>query len=150
MEEPAQAVVDEYVKKGVFEKNEGAIICRLTPKIKTPALVRKSDSTSLYMTWDLALASAKFDQYNIERSLYVVGTEQKFHFQQLFATLGKMGYDRAKDCRHVAYELVMLPEGKMSSRNGTAIPLHTLQQSVCDVIAARIDEGDQGRSSGAR
>ena len=143
MEEPAQAVVDEYVETGVFEKNEGAIICRLTPKIKTPALVRKSDGTSLYMTWDLALASAKFDQYNIERSLYVVGTEQKFHFQQLFATLGKMWYDRAKDCRHVAYELVMLPEGKMSSRNGTAIPLHTLQQSVCDVIAARIDEGDR-------
>lgn len=143
MESPAQAVVDEYLSKEVFEQNDGAIICRLTPKIKTPALVRKSDGTSLYMTWDLALASAKFDQYNIERSLYVVGTEQKFHFQQLFATLSKMGYARAKDCRHVAYELVMLPEGKMSSRNGTAIPLHTLRQSVCDVIAARIDDGER-------
>ena len=58
MEETAQAVVDEYVE-GVFEKEtRGAIICRLTPKIKTPALVRKSDGTSLYMTWDLALAGA--------------------------------------------------------------------------------------------
>ena len=143
MEAPANLVVDDYLARGIFEESEGATVCHLGPKIKTPAMVRKSDGTSLYMTWDLALASAKFDAYNIERSLYVVGTEQKFHFQQLFATLAKMGYERAQDCRHVAYELVMLPEGKMSSRNGTAIPLNTLQQSVCDVIAARLVDGDR-------
>jgi arginyl-tRNA synthetase len=143
MEEPANQLVDQYLEKGVFEMSDGAIVCHLAPEIKTPAMVRKSDGTSLYMTWDLSLASAKFDGFGIERSLYVVGTEQKFHFKQLFATLTRMGYERASDCRHIAYELVMLPEGKMSSRKGTAIPLHTLQQSVCDAIAERIDGGDR-------
>jgi arginyl-tRNA synthetase len=140
MEQPANILVDQYLEQGVFKVDDGAVICPLQPKIKTPAMVRKSDGSSLYMTWDLALASAKFDGYGIERSLYVVGTEQKFHFQQLFATLEKMGYARAKDCRHVSYELVMLPEGKMSSRNGTAVPLHQLRETVSQAIETRMDE----------
>ncbi|MEZ4236982.1 MAG: arginine--tRNA ligase, partial [Myxococcota bacterium] len=113
----------------------------LQPDLDVPALVRKSDGTSLYLTWDLALAKQKFDEHDIQRSLYVVGSEQKFHFKQLFLTLQRMGYERAADCEHVAYELVVLPEGKMSSRKGTAIPLHTLQQEVSAAIRERMQDG---------
>ncbi len=140
LEEPAQALVDRYLEKGVFTRSEGAVICDLRPDLDTPALVRKSDGTSLYMTWDLALARRKFDEWKIDRSLYVVGSEQRFHFRQLFLTLARMGYERARDCRHVAYELVQLPDGKMSSRKGTAIPLHVLRAAVTDAIRSRLKE----------
>lgn len=139
MEAPANVIVDDLIEEGVFTKSDGAIVCDLTPDLDVPALVRKSDGTSLYMTWDLALAKVKFDDYGIEKSLYVVGSEQKFHFKQLFLALDRMGYDRASDCRHVAYELVQLPEGKMSSRKGTAIPLHTLRTAVADAIRERLE-----------
>lgn len=143
LEEAGQAVVDEYLKKGVFEESRGAIICDLEDVKLVPALVRKSDGASLYMTWDLALAKAKFDQFGIERSMYVVAAEQNLHFQQLFATLRKMGYERAEDCRHVSYQLVMLPEGKMSSRKGTAIPFHLLRSQVLDAIESKMREEDR-------
>ncbi len=138
LEEAGNAVVDEYLEKGVFVESQGAIICDLEDKKMPPALVRKSDGSSLYMTWDLALAQEKFDKFDIETSMYVVAAEQTLHFQQLFASLEKMGYQRAKDCRHVSYELVMLPEGKMSSRKGTAIPLSELRESIIASIEAKM------------
>jgi len=140
MEAPAQAIVDTYLEKGIFEISDGAAICDLKPDEDVPALVRKRDGTSLYMTWDLSLASRKFDEFGVDRSDYVVGSEQRFHFRQLFLTLKRMGYARAKDCRHIHYELVMLPDGvKMSSRNGTAIPLYTLQSAVREMIEQRLN-----------
>ncbi len=148
LEEPGNKVVDDYMAKGVFEESQGAIICDLSEDKLVPALVRKSDGTSLYMTWDLALAREKFDKFDIERSLYVVASEQTFHFQQLFATLRRMGYERAKDCRHVSYELVMLPDGKMSSRKGTAIPLGELRQQVLDSIKKKMREEHRAERKG--
>ncbi len=142
VEAPAARIVDAELAKGVFSLSNGAIVCDLQPDLDVPALVRKSDGTSLYLTWDLALAKQKFDEHDIERSLYVVGSEQRFHFQQLFLTLARMGYARAADCEHVAYELVVLPEGKMSSRKGTAIPLHALREELSAVIAERVPGGD--------
>ncbi|MDF1701225.1 MAG: arginine--tRNA ligase, partial [Planctomycetota bacterium] len=147
LEEAGNKVVDDYLDKGVFVESQGAIISDLTEQKLPVCLVRKSDGSSLYMTWDLALARQKFDEFDIEQSLYVVGAEQTLHFQQLFATLGKMGYDRAKDCRHVSYELVMLPEGKMSSRNGTAIPLHELRRRVSEAIRAKMQAEDRSDRS---
>ena len=139
MEAPANAIVDHFLAQGVLEVSDGAIVCDLQPDLDVPAMVRKSDGTSLYMTWDLALAKVKFEDFGIQRSLYVVGSEQRFHFKQLFLALDRMGYPRAGDCRHVSYELVVLPEGKMSSRKGSAIPLYRLQSVVCEAIAARLD-----------
>jgi len=130
LEQAGQRIVDEYLEQGVFVPSQGAIICDLEQEKLGAALVRKSDGTSLYLTWDLVLAREKFDRFDVERSLYVVGSEQAHHFRQLFATLAHMGYERAKDCRHVSYELVMLPEGKMSSRKGTAVPFGKLRAEV--------------------
>lgn len=138
LEEAGKRIVDEYLEKGVFEPSQGAIICDLSDEGLGAALVRKSDGTSLYLTWDLVLAREKFDRYAIERSLYVVGSEQSHHFRQLFATLRRMGYERARDCRHVAYELVMLPEGKMSSRRGTSIGSDELRTEVERAIDAKM------------
>ncbi len=140
LEAAGNKVVDDGLAEGVFVESQGAIISDLESDSLPVALVRKSDGSSLYMTWDLALARRKFDEFNVEQSIYVVGSEQTLHFKQLFATLGKMGYERAKDCRHVSYELVMLPEGKMSSRKGTAIPFHQLRTRVLDAIRAKMAE----------
>jgi arginyl-tRNA synthetase len=144
MEGPASEIVDRYLAQGVFVESDGAIICDLCPDLQVPALLRKRDGTSLYMTWDLALAARKFDQFELDRALYVVGAEQRLHFQQLFLTLQRMGYARAKDCQHVAYELVTLPDGKMSARKGTAVPLSVLRREVAEVIAHRL-EGERSR-----
>lgn len=143
MEEEGRRTVDEYLARGVFEESQGAIIVDLQDEKLPPALVRKRDGASLYMTWDLALARRKFDGFGVETSIYVVGAEQTLHFQQLFATLRKMGYERAADCRHVAYELVMLPEGKMSSRKGTAIPFHELRLRVRQAIEDKMRAEDR-------
>jgi arginyl-tRNA synthetase len=143
LEEPGQRIVDEFLERGVFELSQGAIICNLEAQKLGPALVRKTDGTSLYLTWDLVLARRKFDEFKVERSLYVVGAEQTYHFQQLFATLGRMGYERAKDCRHVAYELVMLPDGKMSSRKGRVITFDQVRGLLAQAIRERMQSGDQ-------
>ncbi|MCA9573426.1 MAG: arginine--tRNA ligase, partial [Myxococcales bacterium] len=148
VEHEGQAIVDEQLLKGVFVESQGAIICDLTEEGLGACLVRKGDGASLYMTWDLALARRKFDDFDVERSMYVVGSEQRHHFQQLFATLARMGYERAKDCRHVAYELVMLPSGKMSSRKGTAIPLHVLWDTVRDAIRTRMESEGRDERAG--
>lgn len=148
LEEPGQRIVDEYLARGVFEPSQGAIICDLGAAKLGPALVRKSDGTSLYLTWDLVLARRKFDEFGIERSLYVVGAEQTYHFQQLFATLQRMGYERAKDCRHVAYELVMLPDGKMSSRKGRVITFDQVRRSLAQAIRERMESADREARAG--
>ena len=141
LEAAGQQIVDDGLAAGTFRVSEGAVVADLGEGFDKPALVRKRDGSSLYMTWDLALARRKFDEYGVDRSLYVVGSEQKLHFRQLFATLDRLGYG-SDTCAHVAYELVVLPTGKMSSREGTAIPLSTLQREVSAMIAAYMEEKD--------
>ena len=148
LEEAGLRIVDEFLAKGVFEESQGAIVCMLDDYKLGPALVRKSDGTSLYLTWDLVLARRKFDEFGVERSLYVVGSEQKYHFQQLFATLERMGYERAADCTHVAYELVMLPEGKMSSRKGKVVTFADVREEVLEAIRQRMREDERTDRSG--
>jgi arginyl-tRNA synthetase len=138
LEAAGNAVVDEFLAKGVFVESQGAIISDLEDAGLPVALVRKSDGASLYLTWDLALAKRKFDEFGVQKSLYVVGADQTLHFQQLFATLERMGYQRAKDCRHVSYELVMLPGGKMSTRLGHAVFLSDLLRTVLEAIEAKM------------
>ncbi len=76
------------------------------------------------------MARRKFSDYQIEQSIYVVGAEQILHFRQVFATLIHMGMSQAKDCFHLSYGLVRLPEGKMSSRDGSAISFSSLKTSI--------------------
>ena len=84
-------------------------------------MVLKSDGSGLYATKDLALAKRKFDDFKVDTSIYIVDAAQTLHFKQVFKTLELMGYERAKNCVHIPYGQVVLPDGKMSSRKGTVI-----------------------------
>ncbi len=120
--EESQAIVEEYLKKGLFYESEGAIGLSLEEEKLGFFLARKSDGTTLYITKDLALAKRKFQDFAIDRSIYVVGNEQNFHFRQLFAVLKKMGFPQAEQCYHLSYAHVKLPQGaKMSSRTGNIV-----------------------------
>ena len=120
--EESQSIVDEYVKKGLFYESKGAIGLSLEDEKLGFFLARKSDGTTLYITKDLALARRKFQDFAIDRSIYVVGNEQNFHFRQLFAVLKKMQFPQAEQCYHLSYAHVKLAQGeKMSSRTGNVV-----------------------------
>tara|TARA_Y100000310_G_scaffold343078_1_gene449093 strand:+ start:2272 stop:4011 length:1740 start_codon:yes stop_codon:yes gene_type:complete len=114
-------IIEELRKKKLAKRSKGATIIDLKKEGLPVWLLLKSDGTALYSTQDLALAEEKFKKFKIDKSVYVVGSEQRLHFQQLFKTLELMGFKKAKKCHHLAYSLVTLKEGKMSSREGTAI-----------------------------
>lgn len=147
--EASQQIVDEYILKGLFIEDKGAIGFDMSDQKLGFFLARKSDGTTLYTTKDLALAALKFNQYNIDRSIYVVGSEQIFHFKQVFYALLKMGFQQASKCYHLSYGMVVRPEGKMSSRAGNSFTFFQLINLVVDEINIYLekykDEWDKER-----
>ena len=119
-------IAQEGLKKNIFFDKEGAIVAPLQDVGLPDKVLVRSDGTTIYMTQDLFLAQKKFEEEKIDRSIYVVGSEQNLHFQQLFAILKKLGYKWADDCYHLSYGMVNLPEGKMKSREGTVVDADTL------------------------
>ncbi len=117
-------------KKGIARKDQGSLLVDLDKYKLGKYLVLKSDGTSLYSTKDLELAKRKFKKYNIDRNIYVVGSEQELYFKQLFKTLELMGFPQAKKCYHHSYGLVQLSSGKMSSRLGNVISYDELKNQV--------------------
>ena len=132
--EESQEIVNEYIKKGLFVEDQGAIGFDMSDKKLGFFMVRKSDGTTLYITKDLALARVKFDEFDIDRSIYVVGSEQNFHFKQLFYALEKMGFEQASKCYHLSYGMVVRPDGKMSSRAGNSFTFLQLINLVIEEI----------------
>lgn len=128
--EESQAIVDEGLKKGFFKEDQGAVGADLSDYKLGFMLARKRDGNTLYATKDLALARRKFDQFKIDRNIYVVGNEQAHHFKQVFKTLELMGFPQASKCFHLSYGMVTLPTGKMSSRLGNTVPFMTLKDSM--------------------
>jgi len=118
------------VKKNVARKDQGALIVDLSEYDLGVLVILKSDGTGLYATSDLALAEEKFKKRKIDKSIYVTATEQSHYFQQLFKTLQLAGFRQADKCEHVAYELVMLSSGRMSSREGSIITFRELFEKV--------------------
>ena len=149
VEKPGKILVQEMLKKGIAKESDGAIIVDLKKHSLDIFVILKSDGTSLYSTKDLALAKQKFEQFGVERSIYVVGSEQKFYFKQLFKTLELMGFKHAKDCFHLSYELVRLPEGKMSSRSGNVMTFRMVYEDVLkralEEVSNRHAEWDEGK-----
>lgn len=121
-------------KKGLLVESEGAIGADLKKDKLGFFLLLKSDGTGLYSTKDIALAKRKFEQFKIDKSIYVVDFSQSLHFSQVFKTLEKLGFPQAKQCFHLAYGLVTLPEGKMSTRKGTVIPFSQLRSTLTTYI----------------
>jgi arginyl-tRNA synthetase len=131
-------VVLDGLKRDVFVKKDGAVYALLEDvKLPDKVLIR-SDGTTIYMTQDLYLAQKKFQDYNLTKSIYVVGSEQDMHFKQLFAILKKLGLKQAEGCFHLSYGMVLLPEGKMKSREGTAVDADGLMAEMETLAAVEI------------
>ncbi|MFK7827141.1 MAG: arginine--tRNA ligase [Oligoflexales bacterium] len=136
----SQEIVDEYIEKGLFKESEGAYGVSLEEDGLGFFMARKSDGTSLYITKDLALAKTKFEDFTIDKSVYVVGSEQNFHFRQLFKTLELMGFEQAKNCYHLSYAHVTLPHGKISSRKGNAVTFSSLVELILDKVHRHLEK----------
>lgn len=138
-----QEIVDELLAKKIATVGEkGAIIIDLSADELDVALLRKATGAGLYMTSDLALAEQKFSSHDIAESINITGIEQNFYFKQLFRVLQLNGF--AHKMTHIGYGLVMLPEGKMSSRLGTVILYEGLRDQIYEhmeqEVAARHED----------
>ena len=131
VDEPSKAIAEELIRKGIAEdeRPQGPVIVKIDEKLgltkekyRTMVILR-SDGTSLYSTKDLALAKQKFEQYHVDRSIYVVDFRQSLHFQQVFKILELWGFPQAAKCYHLSYGYVTLPEGAMSARRGRVVLL---------------------------
>ncbi len=130
----------EGINKGIFVKTEdGAIIARLKEKynLEDKILVR-SDGTSIYITQDIYLAYKKKEDFNYDKSIYVVGDEQIQHFKWLFAILDMLGFK--EDNYHLAYGMISLPSGKMKSREGTTIDADDIIEEMETLAYSEVDK----------
>ena len=116
-----QPVIEELEEKGLLKESEGAKIVDLEEYGMPPCLILRSDGASLYATRDLAAAYYRKDTYNFYKCLYVVAYQQNLHFKQIFKVLELLGKDWAKDMVHVAYGMVSLEDGAMSTRKGKVV-----------------------------
>ena len=115
------AVVQELKDKGLLVEDNGAQIVKLDQFDLPPALITKSDGSTLYITRDIAAAIYRKNTYDFYKNIYVVASQQNLHFQQWKKVIGLMGYDWADDCVHVPFGLVSMEEGTMSTRQGRVI-----------------------------
>ncbi len=126
MDAPSLKICEDYYKDGTFIKDDGAIGMDLSDDKLGFCILIKSDGTGLYSTKDVALAIKKFEEFGVEKNIYIVDSRQAFHFKQVFKVLEKIGFEQAKDCYHLPYEMVELTDGAMSSRKGNIVPLTDL------------------------
>jgi arginyl-tRNA synthetase len=109
-------------KKGVFKKDpEGAIIIDLEKNKLGKKVLLRADGTSIYITQDIALAKKRYEDFKMNKMIYVVAREQEYHFKVLFKVLQALKFPFSKACYHLSYGMVNLPEGKMKSREGTVV-----------------------------
>ncbi|MFW7379426.1 MAG: arginine--tRNA ligase [Oligoflexus sp.] len=136
--EESQEIVNEYLSNSVFIEDDGAIGIDLKDDKLGFLILRKRDGNTTYATKDLALARRKYRDYKIDQSIYVVGSEQNLHFKQVFKTLEKMGFEQAKNCYHLSYGMVVLPEGKMSSRTGNVIAFDEMKMRLSEELTKQL------------
>lgn len=127
-----QPVIDELQEKGLLKESEGAKIVDLEAYGMPPCLILRSDGASLYATRDLAAAFYRKKTYDFDKCLYVVAYQQNLHFKQIFKVLELMGKEWAKDMVHVAYGMVSLEDGAMSTRKGKVVWLEDVIQKCVD------------------
>lgn len=133
-------VVKELEDKGLLIEDQGAKIVELGDSIP-PALIKRSDGGTLYITRDLAAVFWRKKEYNFDKALYVVGGEQKLHFTQLKGVLAKMGYeDLADSITHVNFGLVLKDGKKMSTRKGNVVKLYDILEQAIEASYKQIEE----------
>ena len=129
--------VEEGLAKGLFfRKDDNSVWADLTDEGLDQKLLLRSDGTSVYMTQDIGTAEMRFNDFPIDKMIYVVGNEQNYHFQVLSILLDRLGFKWGKELVHFSYGMVELPNGKMKSREGTVV-------DADDLIAAMISDAKQ-------
>lgn len=124
-------LITEGLEKGVFyRKEDGSVWIDLTAEGLDHKLVLRSDGTSVYITQDIGTADEKYREYGVDRSIYVVGNEQDYHFKVLFLIMQKLGRSYAPGLFHLSYGMVDLPSGKMKSREGTVVDADDLMTEM--------------------
>ena len=127
---------------GIFyQKEDGSIWVDLTDHGLDHKLLLRADGTSVYMTQDIGTAILRFKDFpKLSAIVYTVGNEQEYHFKVLFVILEKLGFEWAKDCKHLAYGMVDLPSGKMKSREGTVVDADDLMEEMEEIAAGITSE----------
>lgn len=133
-----QPIIDELETKGITKVNEGATIVDLEDLNLPPALIKKSDGATLYVTRDLAAASYRKETYDFAKNVYVVGNEQSNHFKQLKAVLSKLGREWSDDMVHVPFGLITLDGKKLSTRKGKIVLLEEVLKEAVDLALEQI------------
>ena len=116
----------------MYRKEDGSVWADLTGEGLDHKLLLRSDGTSVYMTQDIGTAKLRFQDFPIDKMIYVVGNEQNYHFQVLSILLDRLGFKWGKDLVHFSYGMVELPEGKMKSREGTVVDADDLMDDMVD------------------
>ena len=128
-----KAKVEEGLAKGLFERHEdNSVWADLTNEGLDQKLLLRSDGTSVYMTQDIGTAEMRFQDYPIDKMIYVVGNEQNYHFQVLSILLDRLGFKWGKELVHFSYGMVELPNGKMKSREGTVVDADDLMELMVE------------------
>ncbi len=138
--------VEEGLAKGIFYRREdGSVWADLTAEGLDEKLLLRSDGTSVYMTQDIGTSKLRFQDFPIDKMVYVVGNEQNYHFQVLSILLDKLGFEWGKSLVHFSYGMVELPNGKMKSREGTVVDADDLVAGM--VAQARITMDESGKKT---
>lgn len=125
--------VERGLKEGLFyRRSDGSVWADLTQNGLDEKLLLRSDGTSVYMTQDIGTAKLRFQDYPIDKMVYVVGNEQEYHFKVLSILLDRLGFPFGKELVHFSYGMVELPNGKMKSREGTVVDADDLMQQMID------------------
>ncbi|MFC4874243.1 arginine--tRNA ligase [Negadavirga shengliensis] len=140
-------IVEEGLKKGVFfKKDNGSVWADLSDEGLDEKLVLRADGTSVYITQDMGTADLKYRDFGIDKSVYVVGNEQDYHFDVLFKIMKKLDRPYGDGLYHLSYGMVDLPSGKMKSREGTVVDADDLMQEMIDT--ARVHTQELGKIEG--
>ena len=128
-----KAKVEEGLAKGLFERHDdNSVWADLTNEGLDKKLLLRSDGTSVYMTQDIGTAEMRYEDYPIDKMIYVVGNEQNYHFQVLSILLDRLGFKWGRELVHFSYGMVELPNGKMKSREGTVVDADELVAQMID------------------
>ena len=119
-----------------FKKEDGSTWIDLTDAKMDEKVVLRKDGTSMYITQDLGTAALRYQDFGMDKMVYVVANEQDYHFKVLFETLGRLGHSFAKNCYHLSYGMVNLTTGKMKSREGTVVDADDLMESIIANVKA--------------
>ncbi|MDO4481427.1 MAG: arginine--tRNA ligase [Bacillota bacterium] len=137
-------ITDMMAEKGLLQKSDGAEIVDLSEYGMSPALIRKKDGSTLYITRDIAAAVYRKEHYNFDKNIYVVAAQQNLHFQQWFKIIELMGFDWADQCVHINFGLVSLDDGTMSTRKGKVVFLEDVLNRAVEKTAEIIKEKNSG------